>query len=537
MAINEISAQLKTLLGSMTPAKMFTLLALISITIVGFVFLLTWSGESDFQPLYSNLTPEDAGAILTRLKEKKIPYKVSTNRDAILVPSDQLYEIRLELASQGLPLGSGVGFEIFDNAKLGMSEFVQNVNYQRALQGELSRTIDRFDEVQGSRIHIVMGSKSLFVEDQEPATASVILKLAPGRTLNNGQVQAIVHLVSSSVSGLKTENVTVVDNYGKMLAGRKDRASEGPINSDQLALQEKMEKGLESRVRTMLETALGPGKAIARISCALDFRKQEKTEERYHPDDKAVRSEQILNESTGDAEVGIKGVPGFLSNTTEGQAALAQEKKSRSSGGETFNKKERTVNYEISKVTSHTVEPYPKIVRVSTAVMVDGVSTYSEGKDGKGEWKYSPRSDEEMTKLQKIVKRAVNFDSNRGDEIEVINIPFSKVDPEWGEGEQDESAGRWFAYAKQYGPSAKVIFLVTLLFCIFLFVVRPLLRWLTAGTEPKQRMLVQLPKTLSEIENEYGTSPSSKDKAVNLIASDEENSLKLVRRWLSEEKA
>jgi len=537
MAINEIPTQLKTLFGSMTPAKMFTLLALISITIAGFVLILSWSGDSDFQPLYSNLSSEDAGAILTRLKEKKIPYKVSANRDSILVPSDQLHEIRLELAAQGLPLGGGVGFEIFDNAKLGMTEFVQNVNFQRALQGELSRTINRFDEVQGSRVHIVMGSKSLFVEDEEAATASVILKLAPGKTLSKGQVQAIVHLVSSSVSGLKTENVTVVDNYGKMLAGSKDRSSEGPMNSDQLALQEKMERGLESRVRSMLETALGPGKAIARISCALDFRQQEKTEERYHPDNKAIRSEQMLNESTGEGEGGARGVPGILSNTTQGKSALAMERKNGSSAGETFNKQERTVNYEISKVTSHTVEPYPKVVRVSTAVIVDGVHAYSEGKDGKGEWKYSPRSDEEMSKLEKIVKRAVNYDPDRGDEIEVVNIPFNKVDPEWGADEQGESQDRWLSYARQYGPSAKSVFLVMFLLCIFLFVVRPMLRWLTSGAGSKQRMLVQLPKTLSEIENEFGASPSSKDKAVNLIASDEENSLKLVRRWLSEEKA
>lgn len=537
MAISDISTQLKAVVGSMTPAKMFTLLVLISITIAGFALLITWSGDPDFQPLYSNLAPDDAGAILTRLKEKKIPYKVSANRDSILVPSDQLYEIRLELASQGLPLGSGVGFEIFDNAKLGMTEFVQNVNFQRALQGELSRTINRFDEVRGSRVHIVMGSKSLFVEDEEPATASVILKLAPGKALGKGQVQAIVHLVSSSVSGLKPENVTVVDNYGKMLAGSRDRSSEGPMNSDQLALQEKMEQGLEGRVRTMLETALGPGKAIARVSCALDFRKQEKTEERYHPDNKAVRSEQTLSETAAEAEGNAKGVPGILSNTKEGQAALAQEKGSRSSVGQTFNKQERTVNYEISKVTSHTVEPYPKVVRISTAVIVDGVHQYIEGKSGKGEWKYFPRSGEEMTKLEKIVKRAVNFDPNRGDEIEVVNIPFRKVDPEGGEDEGGEAASRWLSYARQYGPSARFIFLVTFLLCIFLFVVRPLLRWVTAGTASKQKMLVQLPKTLSEIESEYGGGSPNKEKAVKLISSDEENSIKLVRRWLSEEKA
>lgn len=537
MGINELSSQVKTVFGSMSAAKIITLVLVVSITLAGFIFLMLWSGESNFQPLYSNLTAEDAGAILTRLKEKKIPYKVSASRDSIMVPSEQVYELRLELASEGLPLGSGVGFEIFDNAKLGMTEFVQNVNFQRALQGELSRTINRFDEVQGSRVHIVMGSKSLFAEDEEPATASVILKLTPGRTIGKGQVQSIVHLVSSSVSGLKPENVTVVDNYGKMLAGSQDNDSESALNSDQLALQEKMEKNLEQSVRTMLETALGPGKAIVRVSCALDFKKQEKTEERYHPDNKAVRSEQTLNESSMEKSGKAEGVPGVLSNTREGQAALNNGKKSGYADGETFNKQERTVNYEISKVTSHTIEPYPKVMRISTAVLVDGVHKFIEDKKGQGEWKYFPRSDEEMSKLNKIVKRAVNFDVDRGDEIEVVNIPFKKVEDEWADDPQAE-AGQWLSYAKQYGPSAKVVFMVIFLLMAYVLVVRPLLRWLTAGGGAKQGMLMQLPKTLSELESEYvGVSSPKKDEAVRLISSDEENSLKLVRKWLSDEKA
>lgn len=537
MAISDISAQLRTILGSMAPAKIISLVAVILVTIGGLVILISWSGTSDFQPLYSNLSPEDAGAIVTRLKEKNIPYKVSGNHDSILVPSNQLYEIRLELASQGLPLGSGVGFEIFDNAKLGMTEFVQNVNFQRALQGELSRTINRFDEVEGSRVHIVMGSKSLFVEDEEPATASVILKLASGRSLGKEQVEAIVHLVSSGVSGLKPDNVTVVDNYGKMLAGSKDGSSEGPINSDQLALQEKMEKGLEHRVRTMLETALGPGKAIARVSCTLDFKRQEKTEELYHPDTKVIRSEQVLSESAGEADGGAGGVPGILSNTAEGRAAMEQEGKGGSANRDTFNKQERTVNYEISRVTSHTVESYPKVVRVSTAVVVDGVHAYSEGDKGEGTWTYAPRSTEEMEKLEKIVKRAVNFNPDRGDAIEVVNIPFTKMDNGWDEGAQGAAGGGWLSYAREYGPAAKIVVLFAFLICVFIFVVRPLLRWLTAGPPSRQGMLVQLPKTVSEIESEYGGRPSSREKAIDLISSDEENSLKLVRSWLSEGKA
>jgi len=536
MGINEIPSQLRAVLRGMTPAKIFALALVVSLTIGGFIVLLTWSGTSDYQPLYTHLTPEDAGAILTRLKEKNIPYKVASGRDAIEVPSDRLYETRLELASEGLPLGSGVGFEIFDNARLGMTEFVQNVNFQRALQGELSRTINRFDEVEGSRVHIVMGTKSLFAEDEEPATASVILKLVPGRALSKEQVQAVVHLVSSSVSGLKPQNVTVVDNYGKMLAGSGNRSGEGPINSDQLALQEKLEKGLEDRVRTMLETVLGPGKAIARVSCTLNFTKEEKTEERYRPDSKVVRSEQILNETAGDIQRSEKGVPGILSNTAEGQAAMAQEADSRSSMSEGFSKQERTVNYEISRVTSHTLEGWPKVERVSAAVVVDGIHTYIEGEKGKGEWKYTARSGEEMAKITKIVKRAVNFNADRGDEIEVVNIPFKKVDAGWEEGAEGD-ANRWLSYAREYGPSAKTTAMVAFLFCVFLFVVRPLLRWLISSTGPKERPLMQLPKTVSEIESEYGERPSKIEQAAKLLASDEEGSVDLMRRWLSEGKA
>ncbi len=536
MAINALSSQLKTVFGSISPAKIFTLVMLIAFTLVGFIFLMMWSGNTDFQPLYSNLNPEDAGAIITRLKEKKIPYKVSANQDAIMVLSDQLYEIRLEMASQGLPLGSGVGFEIFDNAKLGMTEFVQNVNFQRALQGELSRTINGFDEVKASRVHIVMGSDSLFSEDEKPATASVILKLRSGQTLSKGQVESIVHLVSSSVSGLNPENVTVVDNYGKMLAGSKGGgASDVPISSNQMALKEKLEKSLENRLRTMLETALGPGNAIARVSCAMDFSKQEKTEERYHPDDKAVRSEQVFSESGSDEAAGASGVPGVLSNTQAGKAVPNEKGNPQSMEAQAFRKQERTVNYEVSKVIRHTVESYPKMTRVSTAVIVDGVHQFVEGEGGKKAWKYIPRSEDEMAKLEKIVKRAVNFDAARGDEIEVVNIPFNQMNPEW-DGANEAKSGGWMPYVKQYSPSGKSVLLIGSLLFVFLFVVRPLLRWVTSNTTERQNMLVRLPKTVSEMESEYGGGQQPlKDKAVQMIASDEEESLKLMRSWLGQE--
>ncbi|MBW1701924.1 MAG: flagellar M-ring protein FliF, partial [Deltaproteobacteria bacterium] len=360
MPVSEFSIQFKTLLKNLTPGKKVALLALVVGTLIGFALLMTWAGRPDFQLLYSNLPPEDAGAILAKLKDQKIPYQISSNGSSVLIPSEQVYEVRLELASQGLPQGSGVGFEIFDNTKLGMTEFVQNVNYQRACQGELSRTINVFAEVESSRVHIVMPSKSLFIEEEEPAKASVVLKLRPGRRLSKDQVQGIVHLVSASISGLNPENVTIVDNYGKMLAGFKKISTIGQVSSDQFEFQEKMGLSLEKKAKTMLETALGPGKAIVRVSCCLDFMRHEKTEERYQPDNKVVRSEQLLSEASNRTEKVPIGIPGATSNMSEGNT-----KSAIAGSNPGFNKQDRTVNYEIGKVTSHTVEPVGKLNRLS----------------------------------------------------------------------------------------------------------------------------------------------------------------------------
>ena len=433
-----------------------------------------------------------------------------------------------------------------------MTEFVQNVNYQRALQGELSRTIDRIDGVQSSRIHIVMPAKSLFIEEDTPATASVILKLRSGRWLSKDQVQAIVHLVSSSISSLSPENITIVDNYGKMLSGTKNKSGTGQVSSDQLGLQEKMERSLENRIQTMLETALGAGKAIARVSCALDFTREERTEELYKPDNKAIRSEQLFSERSGVKEAAPSGVPGVLSNTqanesiqatenTEAAAdqapgsAQAQEAE-KSASSPSFEKQDRTVNYEISKVTSRIVEPFARLKSVSVAVMVDGIHKSVVGKDDKTEWKYIPRSDDEMAKLEKIVKHAINFNAKRGDSVEVVNLPFEP--PMTIEDEEDETAGGWLSTLKEYAPSMKLVSLSILLLFSFIFVIRPVIRWLTASSAEGGPMLTQLPKTLAEIESESGKSMPNRDKALRLLTGNQEaQTLDLMRGWMKEDEA
>ena len=309
MPLNEAGGQIRNLLASLSPAKKMTLAGLIVATVAGFILLMTWTGRLEYRSLYSGLAPEDAGEILTYLKAQKIPYRISENGTGIQVPHDKVHESRLALASQGLPQGGGVGFEVFDNTKLGMTEFVQNVNYQRALQGELSRTITRIAEVESSRVHIVMPEKSLFIDQEEPATASVVVKLRRGQWLNQEQVKGIVHLVSSSVSRLKPDQVTVVDTTGKMLAGFSDRSEVTRLSSDQLEYQANVERNLETRIKSMLEKALGRDKAIVRLSASLDFTRQEMTEERFYPENRVVRSEQVLQEKSGQPSSIPAGIP------------------------------------------------------------------------------------------------------------------------------------------------------------------------------------------------------------------------------------
>ena len=522
------------LFKTLSAGKLVALSCLIAATVAGIACMVIWSGAPDFQLLYANLNLEDAGEIVTQLKEQKIPYQISANGKAVLVPKENIYETRMTLANEGLPQGSSVGFEIFDSTSLGMTEFVQNVNYQRALQGELARTINGFDEIEHSRVHIVMPAKSLFVEDEEPSTASVVLKLRRGRNLSTNQIRGIVHLISASISQLEPENVTIVDNKGKMLAGSEGNSSIAQLSSNQLEFQVKVEQGLEKRIDSMLEKILGPGKAIARITCSLDFRRHEKTEEIYNPDGKVVRSEQLMNTISRNPEVAAMGIPGIASNipSEEPKASVPSDGNNISPG---FQKQNKTVNYEIGKVTSHTIEPMGRIEKVSVAVVVDGRHELVTDDEGESQWKYTPRTQEELTKIEDIVKRAVNFDAERGDDIEVVNIPF-EVD-KIKEVDENIAEEGWFSRLKQYSEYLRYAFLGIFLFLIFLFVIRPLVTWLTATSSGGGEMIKQLPMTVEEIERGYGDETDRmpyRNQALKMLMDKDEGGMTITREWLSE---
>jgi flagellar M-ring protein FliF len=531
--LRQILSQLKATFKNLSRGKQVTLVTLILGSFAGFIFLMSWSGKSEFHPLFSKLNPEDAGIILTKLKEQKIEYRIASNGTTILIPQEHIYETRMKMASEGLPLSSGVGFEIFNETKLGMTEFAQNVNYQRALQGELSRTINRIGEIESSRVHIVLPEKSLFLEDEEPATASVVLHLQAGKWLNQSQIKGIVHLLSSSVARLSPENVTVVDQNGKLLAGLKNDSTFGSLSSNQLEYQTRVEKNLENRVRTMLESALGENKAIVRLSCSFDFKSQEKTEELYLPDNRVIRSEQALNESTSSPDLAPQGVPGIRSNIPGD--VMTKEQNQSTARASVFQKNDRTVNYEIGKVISHIKEPVGEMTQVSIAVLVDGSYQRAETEEGKVDWNYVPRTPDEMQKFENIVKRAVNFNEKRGDEVEIINIPFESTKLALKEEPAEEV--NWIRLLKEYQSYLKYGFLSLFLILSFLFFVRPLVRWLTEHSFGDLEMFNQLPRTVGELEGDYdanGQRLTFRDQASQLISSENDASMGVMHDWIKE---
>lgn len=529
-SIVEILKQLRAIIQTMSASKMMALFILVAATVAGLIMMITWSGRPDFVPLYSHLAPEDAGEVVAVLREKKIEYQLSHDGATVQIPREKLYEVRLDLASQGLPRG-GLGFEVFDNAKLGVTEFVQNINYQRALQGELSRTISGLDEVESTRVHIVMPQRSLFIEEEEAATASVILKLRHGRWLSEEQIQGIVHLVSSSVPRLLPANVTVVDNNGKMLSSSMDEQSVSKLSADHLEFQQRKEHDLEKRITSMLEKILGPDKAIVRVACDLDFIQQEKTEEMFLPENQVVRSEQLSNETSSQADPGVAGIPGLAANITQPQTTTTNG----AANAKGFQKADSTRNYEIGKTVSRKIMPVGKLQRLSVAVVVDGTyKTVMVGKDKEQheEVQYVPRSAEEITTFENVVKSAINFDQARGDKVEVANMPFN-ADKLMAE----EEGSRWLDQVRGFGGIFKYLAVALFVFSTFVYVIRPLISWLTDTSWEDVDLLEHLPRTISEIESQYAAKGATENyvaQAAQLITSNQDDSSRLMQQWLKE---
>lgn len=511
-----------------TISQRFVILVALAGSIAGLVAVGLWTQQPDMQVLFSNLAPDDAGAIVDKLKGGKVPYETSGGGTTILVPAAQVHDLRLELAGQGLPHGGGVGFEIFDRSTLGMSEFVQKLNYRRALQGELARTIAQMPEVERARVHLAMPERRLFATEQDRARASVVLSLRSNQTLGKAQVQGIIHLVSSSVEGLQARDVTVVDGHGQLLSNSSTDDT-AHLTGSQLEYQRTVEKDIESRIQSMLERIVGSNKAVVRVSSILDFRKVETTEERYDPNGQVVRSEQRGQEKASGVNGVTGGVPGVESNVPPGSEADAGQTSSTSN-----QTKNETVNYEISRTVSRIVEPIGTVKQLSVAVLVDGTYETAKategGKAGAAEAakKYNPRSEEEMKRIEEIVKKAMGYSADRQDQVEVVNVQFGfGVEEPAGvvaEAGVDVSKA-WMPYVR-YAVGG-VLFLILLL-----FVVRPLMTMLLTSAPPRPAMEAgpALPASVGQVEAALaGKQPA---QILDMARSNPAATAVVVKQWL-----
>jgi len=528
-SIKGIMTKLNASLKAMSPGQKIILFLVSAFIFSGFCVMILWSNQEEHSILFSNLSMQDAGAIVEKLKEQKIPYEISGDGSIIRVPAAVVYETRLSLASQGLPRGGGVGFEIFDKSSIGTTDFVLRLNYRRALQGELARTISQFQEIEGARVHLVIPRRSPFFSEEEKARASVAIRLRPGASLARGQVQGIVHLVASSVEALQPSSVTVVDTHGKILSGSPPLSDPVFLSNSQIEYRRGVEKDIERRIESMLEKVLGPGKAIARASATIDFKRIEKVEERYDPDTVAIRSEQRMEEKHLGSTAKAEGVPGALSNLPSGQ------KSSGTTGTGSKNtslRNNETINYEVSLTRSSVVEPSGSIKKLSVAVLLDGYYKKVTGEDGVKTLTYVPRTSEEMKKYEEIVKKAIGFDAERGDQVEVQNIPFERIDIGEEEIRAISGAGlREFLPLIRYAGTA----ILTLLF--LLLVVKPLLKGLLtirpAGSDVEVGALSDPALPEGEVRKALVSQKNKETELIEMAKKDPDGFAGYIRNWLS----
>ncbi len=411
------------------------------------------------QYLYTNLSLTDANMIAERLQSMGVQAQIQG--DAILVPGNRVLELRNMLSAEGLPRGGGVGFEIFDQKNFGETEFQQRINYIRALQGELARTISAIDGVEKARVHLVIPEKTLFAEDAKSPTASVAISLFKGRKLSDGQIRGIMHLLVTSVEGLTDNNVSIIDQNGNVLFKGPDNGA--GASGSQLQAQTDMERKLERQVADMLERVVGSGGVSVKVSALLNLQQVEKTLEQIDPESKVALTENITTETSTGSSGAAGGAPGAAANLPGGNAQAQAL-----SRNENTKKTESTATYAVSKTIQKILEPVGTVQKLSVAVLVDG--NYKAAEDGTKT--YEPRSPEELGKLEELVKKAVGFNQDRGDEVKVENIQFNRLNIEDVSQEEFVSAtnsSQWKMFLLDYG---KLLLVVGILGVIFLMLVK-----------------------------------------------------------------
>lgn len=414
--------------------------------------LSIWMGRPEYRVLYSNLGPEDASVVVKALQADKVVYRITDNGATIMVPQEVVYDQRIKIAGEGGLVGQGIGFEIFDKVKVGQTDFVQKINYTRALQGELARTISEFPSVESARVHLVIPRRSLFVEERQSPSASVVLKLIrPGIKVDQKEINAILNMMLMSVEGLDRGHVSITDTSGKVLYQPEEDSLAG-ITTTQMEYRQTVQRNLERRIEEMLQPLFGPGRVIAKVNADMDFSQKTIRRELYDPERTAVRSEYRQEESqqgranleAGSPDVNFRG-DGITGSVSD----------------QSGTRESRTTNYEINKEEQQIVSNVGELRRLTVAVLIDGTYVKADGA-----WTFMPRKSEELEQVRQLVHNAVGLDAGRGDALEVSSAPFTDSEPPRDPNFADMLAD----YAERLG---KPLLNALLAFLFLMLIVRP----------------------------------------------------------------
>jgi len=448
--------------------------AAVALAIVAAIWL--WSSAPDYKVLFSNTTDKDGGAITASLDQMGVKYKFSEGGSAILVPADQVHNVRLKLAAQGLPRAGNVGFELLENQKLGTSQFVEQVNYQRSLEGELANSIQALAAVSSARVHLALPKPSVFVRDQKNPTASVLLNLQPGRALDQAQVSAIVHLVASSVPELTPANVTVVDQNGTLLSDTSSKNGK-QLDPNQLKYVDVLQQNIVKQVESIIAPLVGKANVRAEATADVDFAQVDTAAEMYKPNSppepQAIRSQQT-SESAGPGSGNPSGIPGALSNQPPGVATAPIEGGAPAAAGQQQTtgptSKNATTNYEVDKTVRFEQKPMGGIKRLTVGVVVN----YRRSIDPKtGKVIVKPLTTAEVAQINELVKQAMGYSQARGDTLNVTNAPFDGVD------KPDEQAPDFWkdpANLPLLKDIAKYVFIALVIAFLWFRILRPLFK-------------------------------------------------------------
>ncbi len=518
---NKFSVQQKLVIGGA-----------VAITVLMMGALIFLMNQPDYVPLFSNLTETDASKVVDQLNAQKIPYQITGNGSVIKVPKDKVYEERITLAGKGIPSSGVVGYEIFDKSTMGMSEFMQKLNYKRALEGELEKTVMTIDGVEGARIHIVIPEKSVFKDEEKLPTAAVVLKLRDPNMISKNNITAIVNLVSSSVEGLKPSKVTVLDTEGKLLSRQGDDDPLAVSSSKQYEIKRTVEKYLAQKAQSILNNVVGYGNSMVEVNADLNFDQVQKTMETYDPNSQVAISEQTLKTINNGKNMG------------DSTAQTSQN---------------TTTNYEISKTIEKVITGSGNINRLSIAAVVNDIPKQVK-QGGKTEVTYEPRPKEQMDKLEELIKNAVGLDPTRKDQFTLVDIPFETKDLDT-DNLKIESPGIVDNMNKWTNPALMIVAIAAAIFLLKGLMKKLKTEKIMIGTfnsnelalnsypgpeliknksmtqvsSPPKKTFLPIGDLEDEISDEAVRKKAQQDKITNYVSKNPVEAAKLINSWLHED--